>query len=258
VTAGLVAGVRAAAAGFLLAIASALPAAAEDVPVITLIIDDVGHDYAVVRRTLSLPPPFTAAILPASPYARAAHDEALAHGRDVMLHMPMEAGAAPAPGHPTLRADMDDAAIRRTLRRALDTLPGVIAVNNHEGSRLTTNRGAMEAVMDELRAGGPLIFIDSRTTAGTQAATAARAADLGTGSRDVFLDHDPSPAAVDRAFDHWLATARREGCALAIAHPRPATLAVLERRLPELADRFDRVDLATYIERCGKQVAKEE
>ena len=54
--------------------------------------------------------------------------------------------------------------------------------------------------------------------------------------RDVFLDPDPAPETVAREFERLKRLARQRGSALAIGHPYPATLDLLERELPKLAD----------------------
>jgi polysaccharide deacetylase 2 family uncharacterized protein YibQ len=53
--------------------------------------------------------------------------------------------------------------------------------------------------------------------------------------RDVFLDADPTPAAIHAQWQRLLARARTRGSALGIGHPYAATLALLERELPDLA-----------------------
>lgn len=240
-------------AGAVLAISAlAGPAVAgEQPPLITLIIDDMAHDVALARRVLALPRPFAVSILPDSPLARDVHAAAVMHEIDVMAHVPMEAGGHAHAGSRTLSGRMSSESLRRAVRRALSGLPGAIAVNNHQGSRVTANAEAMAAVMAELGEHDGMMFIDSRTTADSVAQREALSAGLPATRRDVFLDHLPDRRAVDRAVDRWLATARRRGCALAIAHPREATLEVLERRLPAMDGDVDRVDLATYIQQCG-------
>ncbi len=53
--------------------------------------------------------------------------------------------------------------------------------------------------------------------------------------RDVFLDTDPAPAAIEAQWRRLLARARTRGTAVGIGHPYAATLALLERELPGLA-----------------------
>lgn len=224
----------------------------DDPGVVALIIDDLGYDQALARRVLALPRPFGVAVLPDSPLARMVRDSADRRDIDVMLHLPMSGSRNGAePGRGVVTAGMSADAVRRVVRDGLAAVPEAVAVNNHEGSGITADAEPMATVMAELAAHDDIAFVDSRTHPRTVAATAARAAGLPAASRDVFLDHDPDPEAIERAFDQWLTLAKREGCALAIAHPRPSTLAVLERRLPELGDEVDRVGIRTYIERCG-------
>jgi hypothetical protein len=53
--------------------------------------------------------------------------------------------------------------------------------------------------------------------------------------RDVFLDPDKSPETVAREFERMKQLARERGFVVAIGHPYPATLELLERELPNLA-----------------------
>lgn len=233
----------------------ALAAAAQ--PTVALIIDDLGYSRERARRALALPPPVTMAILPYAPYshsiARAAHRA----GTDTLVHMPMEARRGPPAPH-ALRGDMGEAALRAAVGRALDAVPHAIGLNNHEGSGLTARRPAMDAVMQALaHEQRPLLFIDSRTTADTAAEAAARRAGIPVARRHVFLDHRLDAEAIEAATRAWLERARRTGCALAIGHPHPVTLRVLERILPR-ADDVRRVDLRTYIEHCGTPARPEE
>jgi hypothetical protein len=53
--------------------------------------------------------------------------------------------------------------------------------------------------------------------------------------RDVFLDPDESPETVAREYERLKALARKNGLAVGIGHPYPATIELLEQRLPDLA-----------------------
>lgn len=235
--------------GLLLSLALGISQAAA-APTAALIIDDLGHNRESARRALALPPPFTVAILPHAPHTDAIARAARRAGTDILVHLPMEAEDGPAAPH-ALLSDMDDATLRARLERAVESVPGAVGVNNHQGSGLTARASVMEVVMRELaQRSPPLLFIDSRTTAASEAETAARDAGIGVARRHFFLDHHKGTDAIARATEAWFEQARESGCALAIAHPLPATMRVLEKKLPRAQD-VERVDLATYIERCG-------
>ncbi len=117
------------------------------------------------------------------------------------------------------------------------------------GSRLTADRQRMDWVMQVL-AERQLFFVDSRTTAQTQAAFAAEAARVPHVSRDIFLDNVRSEAEIDHEFRLVLARARKQGAAVLIGHPYPETLAYLERRLPQLeAEGVQLVSVQVLLER---------
>jgi len=54
----------------------------------------------------------------------------------------------------------------------------------------------------------------------------------------VFLDHDPDEASIRRQFHLLVQLAHRNGAAVAIGHPYPETLAVLEDELPRLYEEY--------------------
>ncbi|WP_157718690.1 divergent polysaccharide deacetylase family protein [Halopseudomonas litoralis] len=212
-------------------IASAPAAAAT--PAIGIIIDDVGHSLIRGRRLIALPAPVALAILPHTQSAQRLASEAGAAGKTVMLHQPMESGAALPIGQGGLYAEMNRAELETTLQANLNSFIPIQGLNNHMGSRLTSNREAMDWVMQVLGARG-LFFIDSRTSPDTQAAFAAEAQGVRHLSRDVFLDNERTAVAIDAAFQRALELARKQGTALVIGHPYPETLDYLERRLAGL------------------------
>ncbi|WP_022964773.1 divergent polysaccharide deacetylase family protein [Halopseudomonas pelagia] len=216
---------------------AAVPAAlVDDRPQLAIVIDDVGHSYVQGRRIIDLPVPVALAILPQTHSAARLAKEAHAQGQAVMLHLPMENGAGLPIGPGGLYSGMPREELRASLNDSLGRFAPIQGVNNHMGSRLTAERAPMDWVMAELQQRG-LFFIDSRTTAQTQAAFAADAAGVRNLSRDVFLDNQREPEAIHRAFQRGLALARKNGSALLIGHPYPQTLDYLERWLPGLADR---------------------
>ncbi|UAW98615.1 divergent polysaccharide deacetylase family protein [Halopseudomonas nanhaiensis] len=222
-------------------------------PALAIIIDDVGHGYAVGHRLITLPFPLALAILPFTPSGQRLATEAAEAGHTVMLHLPMEnlAGSSPGPGG--LHAAMSPTEFRQTLDAALDNLPAVRGVNNHMGSLLTTLRPQMDWVMQELAERG-LFFVDSRTQAATQAAFAAQARGLPNLSRDVFLDNVRTPQAMEAALQVALEKARQQGYAVIIAHPYPETLMFLESRIAQVPQR-DGVQLVPLESLLGRPPA---
>jgi hypothetical protein len=218
-----------------LAAAPATSTAGEGVT-IGIIIDDLGNSLVNGERATRLPGAVACAVLPHTPFARALANAAHAAGKEVMLHLPMASRDAQEPGPGQLGADMPPPEMRATLDYGLSTVPHVIGVNNHMGSLLTTQPIAMDWLMREL-AQRHLFFVDSRTDTQTIAANAARRAGVPALERNVFLDDDLAPAAVDAQLDRLEQLAHRHGYALAIGHPHPVTLAALERWLPLLAER---------------------
>jgi len=82
-----------------------------------------------------------------------------------------------------------------------------------------------------------LFFLDSRTTDATVAERTAEEASVPAVSRRVFLDDVETEEAVSRQLAELVRRAQEEGSAVAIGHPYPATLTVLEREMPGLAAR---------------------
>ncbi|HLJ22783.1 MAG TPA: divergent polysaccharide deacetylase family protein, partial [Candidatus Acidoferrales bacterium] len=131
-----------------------------------------------------------------------------------------------------LHPGMAPGAVQRTFADMLETVPYAAGVNNHEGSLGTADQKLMDELMPLLHERN-LFFIDSRTTVATVAETAAHAAGVAAARRNVFLDDQQSVPAIRKQFELAIRDAREKGSALAIGHPHPATLEVLNEMLPE-------------------------
>lgn len=225
--------------------------AADRTPVIAIIIDDMGDRLAAGLRATRLPGPVANAILPATPFSTQLAREAHRAGKEVLLHLPMEAtqGEPLGPGGVTLH--MTHTEFVRTVEQNLSAVPHVAGINNHMGSLLTRHPGHMRWLMEAMQRHPQLFFIDSRTTHRTVAQQLAREHGIRTSRRDVFLDDDPAPDAVAYQFERLIAIAKRNGVAIGIGHPYASTLDLLEARLPALMERegVQLVSVATIISR---------
>ncbi len=211
------------------------PAREPSLPRVGIVIDDLGNDPVAIERIARWPYPVAGAVLPALPGSVQAARALEQSGKEVLLHLPMEPkgypGVRPGPGV-VLRSQSDEE-IAETLQSNLDSVPGAVGVNNHMGSAATADARVMRAVARVLARRG-LFFVDSRTTDSTVAREVARQAGVPAISRRVFLDDVATEQAIDRSIAELVGRAKSEGSALAVGHPYPATLAVLERTLPTL------------------------
>jgi polysaccharide deacetylase 2 family uncharacterized protein YibQ len=219
---------------------SAAPRVAEsdtgERPKLAIIIDDCGQWPVTERAFVALPFPVTLSVLPHVRYGSAIARDADAAGKGVMLHLPMQTVSGRYPGPGTITVTMPDAAIRSELTSDLAELPEARGVNNHEGSLATQNARVMGDIADVLAQDGRF-FIDSRTSSGSVGESVARGKGVPSASRSVFLDNVDNEAAVEAQLIEAEHDARATGSAIAIGHPRPATLAAVKLLGPKfLAD----------------------
>lgn len=210
--------------------------AAAEPPRVAIIIDDLGYHHTNGKRAIALPGPVSYSFLPHAPRSRSLAEQAHAQGRDVLLHLPLQASAGQGHREPAeIHIDMSRERLGRVLGQALDAVPHAIGINSHRGSLLTRHPGHMQWLMEAISAYDRLFFVDSFTHHGSVALQVAKETGIRATRRDVFLDPDPSPETVAREFERMKRLARQRGHVVAIGHPYPATLELLERELPRLA-----------------------
>ncbi len=200
---------------------------------LALIVDDCGQWLHIEEGYIALPIPLTLAILPQVRYSTRIADEAHAAGKGVMLHLPMQPISALDPGPGKIMVSMNDETIEAQTARDIDAIPYAEGANNHEGSRATSDPRVMAAVMRVFKRRG-LFFIDSRTIATTVAQRTAQEYGVPNAARDVFLDDRNTVPAVEAQLRLAAKIALKRGSAIAIGHPRPATLAAVRALYPEL------------------------
>jgi len=185
-------------------------------------------------RALQLPGAVTYAFLPHTPFSRSLANAAHHLNREVMLHLPMQAIGSNKLGPGGLTLDMSRNQFNQTFLNNLNAVPHVAGINNHMGSLLTRHPGHMKWLMDQIKRQGNLYFIDSRTTHHTVASQLASELHIPSRQRDVFLDDDPSPAAITKQFKLLLKKANKFGSAIGIGHPYENTLTILSQLIPLL------------------------
>jgi polysaccharide deacetylase 2 family uncharacterized protein YibQ len=203
-------------------------------PRLAIIIDDCGQWPVTERAFVALPFPLTLSVLPHVRFGSTIARDANAAGKGVMLHLPMQTISGRYPGPGTITTAMADDAIRNEVAGDLAELPEARGVNNHEGSLATQDARVMGDIADVLARGGRF-FIDSRTSSASVGESVARERGVLSASRSVFLDNVDSQPAIEARLLEAIADARSNGSAIAIGHPRPATLAAVRNVGPRAA-----------------------
>lgn len=200
---------------------------------VALVIDDLGRSVADLRAIEGLNVPLSYAVLPFEEQTPQVVDELRDRNAEILLHLPMEPAAAEKdPGPGALRLGMTPEQLRQNTLAALQAVPGAVGVNNHMGSGLSADEPSMNTILGVLSSRG-LFFLDSRTSAQSVGYRVATRLGLPAAERQVFLDPDPSPEAIRAQFHRLLGLARTRGAAVAIGHPLPETLAILEEEVPK-------------------------
>jgi polysaccharide deacetylase 2 family uncharacterized protein YibQ len=199
---------------------------------LAIILDDLGTDRAAAEAIFALRYPLTISVLPNHEHSIDIAEEAHRRGYQVMLHLPMQSVGNEKPESQELRPGMPEQEVAAVVDQFLRNVPGVIGVNNHQGSQATADSALMAELMPVLRE-HHLFYVDSRTTAATVAFDTAQRDGVRSGFRNVpFLDDVAEVAAVRKQLDLALRGAREKGEAIAIGHPHPATLQALREVLP--------------------------
>ncbi|MGH9470576.1 MAG: divergent polysaccharide deacetylase family protein, partial [Terriglobia bacterium] len=194
----------------------------------------LGQNPASARALLAMHSQLTFSVIPRLPYSLQTAEAANRAGVEVMLHLPMqplEDGRHDVSSD-EIREGMSGAQVSRAISRDLASVPYAAGVNNHMGSRATSDAALMSSVMMALGR-EHLYFVDSRTTPDSVALGVARRMGVPAFYRSVFLDDVRTVPYTLGQLRKLCAIAEREGAALAIGHPYPTTIAALRQFLPE-------------------------
>lgn len=213
---------------------------------LVIIIDDIGYNQSQSERAARLDGAFTLSVLPFTPHGISSAQLAHQHGKELMLHLPMSTISHVALGKGALTSGMEKHDFLTTLVQDLNNIPHIQGVNNHMGSQLTQEAEPMQWLMETLRPRG-LYFVDSRTSAKTKAFDIAKQYQVPSLKRDVFLDDVNEPKAIEYQLNRAIQFAQQRGTAVAIGHPYPNTLGVLERIQPILDKQQIRLVFASQL-----------
>ncbi len=211
---------------------------------LAIIFDDVSFS-GDVKQIKALGIPVTMSFLP--PTSRHPDSAKLAAGEPYyMVHLPMEAMNFNSPEKSTLLTTDSKTKVIERIHKVKKLFPNVEYINNHTGSKFTSDESAMNRLIFALRL-EKIGFIDSRTTAESKAKKVMARYKMPYLARDIFLDHDDDVETIKSQIKKAVRIAKKYGKCIAICHPHNATLQALE----ESKLLFEDVELVR-IDKLGK------
>lgn len=204
-----------------------------ELPKVAIIVDDIGYDVDLAMELINLRQNLTLSIFPQLQHSRHIAETAHKLGFEIMMHLPMEPGENLRRNPGFISHEMSRKQLFWMLDRDLDSIPYVIGVNNHQGSKMTRNVDTMEIVMNYL-AKKNLFFIDSRTTSDSVAHAVAQRTGIKSAENDVFLDNEKDCDYIKERMAKLIKEAQEKGKAIGICHAHPVTIETLRETLPLL------------------------
>ena len=200
---------------------------------LAVVIDDAGLDLESQRIYEEIGVPLTLAVMPNKMYTSEAAAEWSRYGMPVILHQPMEPVSGSGMEEKTILTSMSDEAIRYMLKESLEQIPQAVGINNHQGSRATTDARVMRVVMNEL-SHRELFFFDSRTNTTTAADSAAASYGVPYARNDLFVDNSADEGEIRAMIQEGANRAKARGSYIIIGHCRPHTAAAFRDIVPQL------------------------
>ncbi|MBD3208776.1 MAG: hypothetical protein GF370_05025 [Candidatus Nealsonbacteria bacterium] len=204
---------------------------------IAIIIDDLGNSFERDKAISNIDSTITLAVLPSRQDTILTADYFQDFERfQLILHLPLEP-LAPEDAEPNMiMTDMNEEQIGSILGEYLNQLGDyVVGVNNHKGSKYTSNEEKMTVLLEELKNQG-LFFVDSFTYGKSVAYEAAKEVGVKTAKRDIFLDNIDDKTEIRKQLWEAFELADKQGSAIAIGHSKQNTISVLEEEMPKLQE----------------------
>jgi polysaccharide deacetylase 2 family uncharacterized protein YibQ len=217
-------------------------------PVIAVLVKGLGMSASTTEQALNIKEDVTLGFSPYSPYLNDWVKNALDKGRDVMLHLPMEAGDFgthdPGPYSLLVRLPMED-----NLRRLSVVLSRTVryaGVYTDQDERFTSVLGSAAPILQELKKRD----IDLVYGGGYERYSFIQLAEK-MGYPIVAADvHVNSVADRDKAlaqFDDAVASAQEKGYAVVMTSPYPVTIRLLEQWINGLSPEKAKIVPVSYL-----------
>jgi len=201
---------------------------------IAIVIDDFGYNLNNLGILEEIKYPLTASVLPNLQYSEGISAALHGLGFEVILHLPMEPYENFRLEKETIKTSMDETQIINIIGKSLSNVVHAVGVNNHMGSKATSDKRVMGITFKYLKSKG-LYFLDSFVTPKSICPETAKKTGVGFTRRDVFLDNNASPEYIRGQLQKLKTKARLKGKAIGIGHDRRNTLLTIKEIMPEFS-----------------------
>jgi len=210
---------------------------------VAFVIDDWGYNRKNIERVFEIERPLTISILPNLRYSKYIADRVRKNNGmyDIILHLPLESKSGRAEEDNTIKCNMDEDKILSILDDDITSIPDIVGVSSHQGSKATGDERVMKIVLNELRK-RKLFFLDSITSPKSVTSDIARNIRLGYIQRDVFLDITDQTDLehfedyIKKQMRELMDMVLKEGKAVGVGHNKKATLKVIKDFIPEMEE----------------------
>ncbi len=213
--------------------------AADKRPRVAIVMADMGISGVTTGNALAkLPPGVTLAFVPYAERLDNWVERARSKGHEVMLAVPMEPLNYPRddPGPNALLTMLGPDRNMERLEWSLGKAVGYVGITSTTGSKFTANQGAVQPMIDALKARG-LLFVDARANPKSVAGPLATLAGVPRALADRTIDRDLSRGAIDDQLRELEGLAKTNGAAVGMASPYPTTIERIALWMTSLNDR---------------------
>ncbi len=226
-----------------------------DVPLISVVIDDMGINKRRTLDIISIKAPLTSSFLTYGRDLAKMAQMAKDSGHEIMIHAPMEPKVSANLAPDTLKTDMDKAEVEKVFKQMLDKFENIEVggINNHMGSKFTEDKERLGFVMSMLK-NRNMFFLDSKTTAVSKGKELAQEQEVAFAQRDVFLDNENDYDYILKQLEKTEKIALKKGYAIAICHPKSQTFPALKDWVVSLKDKnIKLVHVSDIVKKVNKE-----
>ena len=199
---------------------------------IIIVLDDFGYENPLIDKLATFSLSINPSIIPFLPHSQDVLKKAIKYGIDPMLHLPMEpVNPSLNPGKDAIYVSLSDEEIKKRTEEAIDSLHGIVGVNNHMGSRATASKRVMKDVIDVIKKHN-LFFLDSITTPFSVGYIVAKKEGLPLLKRDIFLDNYKEEEYIKKQLDKLIELSMKKGVAVGIGHANKITIETISQYIP--------------------------